>query len=1099
MTKDYLSRKDRKRFCLTYLSGKTTLVLSLMLFLFVLGNNTINSAENTIKVTGSEGIAQSPITITGKVVDKTGEPLIGVSVTVKNEKTGTITELDGSYKINVKNTDAILVFSYLGYLNQEIKVGNKNTINVTLDENTKMLDEVVVVGYGTMKKSDLSGAVVQVKADELLAGNPSSSINQALQGRLAGVSVTQDDGAPGGGINLQVRGINSFSTDSQPLYIVDGIPFVPPTSPQSAENRDNSVEPTGNALSFINPHDIASIEVLKDASATAIYGSRGANGVVIITTKQGEKGKPKIEFTTNISISSLRKKVEVLDAYHYARYRNEQQDNGAFYDGGSFTQYTYPTPGIWKYTTNNGTVVNGKYTPSPEDFLSPGWYSGTDPAGGVWNQWVEGTDWQDQIFQTGISQEYNLQISGANDRGNYSFSGNYTTQDGIIENTGFDRYTLRANIGQKITRNITVGLNLNYTNSVTDFAKGNSLDYSILRSALLYPSTIYYGDYSQSEDLLWLSANPRTYVESAKNELASSNIFASSYLSVNLMKGLTFRQNLGLNNFFNERSTYYNRDTGEGRLGTTNGRGGWSDNRRSHTTTESMLTFNKVFNKIHSLNVVGAVTSEQTMLTEKAMSASQFPTDFTENYDMGAALLPDALKSNRTRSRLFSVLGRTNYVLNNKYIFTASFRRDGSSKFHSAKFKYANFASGAFAWRASEEEFIKNLNIFDNLKLRLSFGQTGNQGIQDYQTMYTLKVSNYPIGGGQTSGFAGDHVYNENLKWETTDQYNAGIDFGFLNNRLSMTVDYYHKKTKDLLQNVKIPPSSGYGYRLVNFGTVTNEGLEFTVAYDILTGNPFKWSVNGNLSFNKNRISDLNADQFSNRLWYKADNVFIQRNGMPIGAIYGYVEDGFYDNEAEVRANPTYANADAATVKSMIGEIKYRENMDIIGDTNPDYTFGITNNFSWKDFTFSFFIQGVQGNDIFNGNLMNVTLYNTTNIPTAVYDGRWTSDTRETATWPKATNQPKRTWLISDRYIEDGSYIRLKNINIGYTFQKPKFCKDINSINVYASASNLLTITNYSWYDPDVNAFGSDPARRGVDIYSYPASRTFSFGLKVQF
>jgi len=580
--------------------------------------------------------------------------------------------------------------------------------------------------------------------------------------------------------------------------------------------------------------------------------------------------------------------------------------------------------------------------------------------------------------------------------------------------------------------------------------------------------------------------------------LSSENLFASAFASIRLSKDITFRQNLGLSNFNSQRSTYSNRDTGEGAIDKVNGKGGLSNNRQSHTTTESMLTFNRTFNKIHSLNAVAAVTYEKRIFSAEAMNATQFPTDLTENYDMGLALVPGRLISSKLESKLFSVLGRVNYVLKDKYIFTTSFRRDGSSKF-TPRNRYANFASGALAWRLSEEQFIKNLNVFDNLKLRLSYGQTGNQAIPDYQTMYTMRVANYPLGGSESSGFTSDHAYNTGLKWETTDQYNVGLDFGFWNNRLSFIAEYYFKKTKDLLQNVKTPQSTGYVSQIINNGFVTNEGLEFSASFKAIQSKTFNWSIDANLSFNRNRIGGLLSDQFSSRLWYKADNVFIQRNGLPIGAIYGYVEDGFYDNEAEVRADPTYASATANVVKSMIGEIKYRDGLHVIGDTNPDYTFGVTNNFAWNNFTFSFFLQGVMGNDIFNGNLMNVTLFNTTNIPTSVYETRWTPETTDIAKWPKATNQAKRTWLISNRYVEDGSYLRLKNINLGYTFKKLGFLKEINSINVNVSASNLLTLTSYSWYDPDVNAFGNDPARRGVDVYSYPTSRTFSFGLKVQF
>jgi len=1046
----------------------------------------------------TELITNQTIPITGKVTDVNNEPMIGVTVILKNTNTGTVTDMNGNFSLNVNSANDIISISYLGYKTEEFTVKNVRNFNIVLHEDETLLEEVVVVGYGSMKKRDLSGSVAQVKADEILSGNPAASINQALQGRVAGAMVNQNDGAPGAGISMQIRGTNSFSSNSQPLYIVDGIPFEVPATPRSAENTDGSLEASANALSFINPHDIASIEVLKDASATAIYGSRGANGVVLITTKSGEKGKPRIEFTSNVSSSTIRKQVPVLDGYHYALYRNEQQDNALLYDSSPFTQYVYPSPGTWRFDTSNGEVLSAKYNPSPEDFLSPGWREGVDGNGGTWKQWVEGTNWQDQIFQTGYSQEYNMLISSATDRGNYTFSGNYTSQDGIIKGTGFERYTLRSNTSQNISKNITVGLNLSYTNSTTDFAKGNSLDYSILRSALLYPSTIYYGDFSQSDELLWLSANPRTYVTSTKNELSSVNIFASAFASIRLHENLVFRQNLGLSNFENQRSTYSNRDTGEGAIDKVNGKGGLSDNRQAHTVTESMLTYNRIFGKIHNLNAVAAVTYEHRVNSAESMTATQFPTDLTENYDMGLALVPGSLVSSKFESKLFSMLGRVNYVLNDKYIFTASFRRDGSSKFSSEN-RYANFASGALAWRLSEEAFIKNLNLFDNLKLRLSYGQTGNQAIPDYQTMYTMRVANYPLGGSEHSGFVSDHAFNTSLKWETTDQYNAGIDFGFYNNRLSFIIDYYYKKTNDLLQNVKTPQSTGYISQIINSGYVTNEGLELTANLVPVQNKLFNWRIDANLSFNRNRIGGLQADQFSSRLWYKADNVFIQRNGLPIGAIYGYVEDGFYDNEAEVRADPTYASASANVVKSMIGEIKYKEGLHVIGDTNPDYIFGVTNNFEWNNFNFGFFVQGVMGNDIFNGNLMNVTLFNTTNIPVAVYDYRWTPETKDIAKWPKATNQAKRTWLISDRYVEDGSYIRLKNINIGYTFDNPKFLKGIRSINLNASASNLFTLTDYSWYDPDVNAFGNDPARRGVDVYSYPTSKTFSLGLKVQF
>ena len=392
--------------------------------------------------------------------------------------------------------------------------------------------------------------------------------------------------------------------------------------------------------------------------------------------------------------------------------------------------------------------------------------------------------------------------------------------------------------------------------------------------------------------------------------------------------------------------------------------------------------------------------------------------------------------------------------------------------------------------------------------LRLSYGETGNQGIGSYRTMSILNVANYPFSGALSSGFAQVDWRGpvaQDLRWETTSQYNVGLDLGFLNNRINFTVDYYYKKTRDLLQDVKIPNSTGFGTMLINSGYVTNEGLELTGNFHILQDTPLKWSMDANISFNRNKIGGLDSDQYATKLWNAADEVFLQRNGCPIGTIYGYVEDGFYDNLAEVMASPDPQVR--AKGSAMIGEIKYRNFDDnpaitasdrvIIGDTNPDFVYGITNNFEWKNLTFSFFLQGSQGNDIFNGNLMDIKMGNAGNITTEAYNTRWTAENAANAKWPKATAGYDRTWLISDRYVEDGSYLKLKTVNIGYKL-KPKF-KGINTIDIYASASNLFTITGYSWYDPEVNAFGSDASRRGVDIYSYPSSRTFSMGVKVSF
>lgn len=1055
-----------------------------------------------VSVVMTETVQQKKKVI-GTVVDESGQPVLGASVIEKGTTNGVTTDFDGKFELNV-SIGATIEISYVGFRTQSIKYTGQSTLGIVLQEEAQDLDEVVVVGYGTMKKRDLSGAVGQIKGADLLRGNP-SDLSQGLQGRVAGVVINQNDGAPGAGVSIQIRGANSFSTSSQPLYIVDGVPFNGGSTPTSTANENDNQ--TSNPLNFINPNDIESIEILKDASATAIYGSRGANGVVLITTKRGEKGSDKIEASSSTTISTIVKKLDVLDAYTYANYVNEGTLNSYTYNGVPYTTLPYPLVGTWEYATVAGVVnpASGNYMPSPNDFLNPRMvrdqYGNTESVGV--------SNWQDLIYQTAFSQEHNLRVSGASDKGWYSYSGNFLNQEGTIKNSGMKRFSFRSNIGRKVYDYIEIGLNMSFTDIDTDFSKTNAQDFGVIRSALIFPPT-YDSQVSTNttDELSWLAANPYVYVNSARDNLHAINVFNSSYAEITFTPALKFRQNIGVGYNSNRRSTYYNRHTQEGRS-PINGSAGQSDNWWKNITSESLLTYYQTLNAIHTLNMVAGFTFEKSHWGSKSMTATNFPNDITQEYDMSQGLNPGKLISDRGDQALASFLARANYTLKDRYIFTASFRRDGSSKF-TTKNKYANFLSGAIAWRASDEEFIKKLDIFSDLKFRVSYGETGNQGIGSYRTLPMLASANYPFGGSMNSGVAEVDwrgPVSEDLRWETTAQYNAGVDMGFFNNRVTFTVDYYHKKTRDLLQEVLIPSSTGFSNMMINSGYVTNEGLELSGKLHIFTNTEFKWNVDANISFNKNEIGGLTGDQYARRLWYGADNIFLQRNGFPIGTIYGYVEDGFYDNEAEVRANPLYANSDNATVKAMIGEIKYR-NFDqdpnitendrvVIGDTNPDFTYGITNNFAWRNFNLSFFLQGSYGNNIFNGNMMDIKMSNVGNIPQFAYNERWTSENFENAKWPKPLAGYTRTMLISNRYVEDGSYLRLKNITFGYTLE-PKF-KGIDKINIFFTATNLFTISKYSWFDPDVNAFGTDSSRRGVDIYSYPSSRSFTMGLKIDF
>lgn len=1038
--------------------------------------------------------------ITGRVMDgaMAGEPLIGATVQVPGTNIGTITDLEGNFSFELPAGKNLIQISMMGYKTQVINVKGKVTVTVTLAESSKVMEELVIVGYGSMKKRDLTGSVSQIKGDELRQGG-AIDVAHGLQGKIAGVNVQQNDGSPGAGVSITVRGANSFTTSTQPLYIVDGVPFGtdPNGTPQSEASSGNNQQTS--PLSMIDPNSIEKIEVLKDASATAIYGSRAANGVVIITTRKGSTGRPKVEVGMKWTMQKIGRRVKSLDPYTYALYQNEAAHNSNYYDKQNRRD---PYRGEWEYPYTGGSFVytQGKYNPAPEDFLNPG--PRTDEYGNI--DYVQGADWQDEIYQTGWQQEYNASVSGGSDQGWYAISGSYAKQNGIIRNTGYERYGLSVNLSRHITRWLEIGTSGHFTNSTTDFQRTNSENTGIIRSALIFPPTTR----EESDATDWLAANPANYVNGSRDRLKQVSWFSSTYLEAKITSWLKFRQNLGLGYNNGLRNTYYSRLTQEGKA-PVNGKAGKAYNSWRSITSESLLTFDRQFG-IHKLNAVAGITFESGRGESISMTATNFPNDLTYGADISMALDRAVVKSDpETKMNLQSFLARVNYTLLDKYLFTASVRTDGSSAFQQ-NHKWATFLSGAFAWRAIDEKFIQDLNFFSNLKLRLSYGETGNQGIGAYRTLAVLQPANYPYNGTLSSGFSmidWRGPVNPNLKWETTGQFNVGIDFGWLDNRLQLTVEYYYKRTRDLLQNVTIPSSSGFSNQLVNSGNVTNQGVEVTLSFDAIKKRAFKWNFSANFALNRNRISGLDGDQYATALWSKADQVFLQRNGCPIGTLFGYVEDGFYDNISEVRSSRAYAALSDDEALRHVGEIKYRDlngdgqitqdDRTIIGNTNPDFTYSMTHNFSYRNFSLSFMIQGSQGNDILNYNLTDVTLSNIGNIPVSAYLGRWTPETATTASWPKATSGYTRTWLVSNRYVENGSYMKMKYITLAYDWRKP--FRGIENIHFSLTANNLFTITKYSWFDPDVNAGGTNAACPGVDSYSYPSARTFALGVNFTF
>ncbi|WP_256011091.1 SusC/RagA family TonB-linked outer membrane protein [Desertivirga xinjiangensis] len=1031
--------------------------------------------------------------VAGKVTDTSGEPLPGVSVKIKNSNISTTTDGNGMYKIAVPDAKTILVYTYLGFTTQQKEVGTNRTINIQLQESSNKLDEVVVIGYGSVSRRDLQGSVASIKGEDLVKTNV-TSVNEALQGRLAGVQVNKGDGAPGSGVSILIRGANSF-TGSDPLYVVDDVPVLSASTPKGGEDNFQ----TTNPLSFLNPQDIESIDVLKDASATAIYGSRGSNGVVLITTKKGKQGRDRVEFTSDISLSRISKKVDMLNASQFASFQNEAFYNSHIYEG---TQLNVPYPGEEAFSS----VANRRvYFPGPADYAS-GLKNTLYPDG------FTGTDWLNEILHTGSLQNYTLRFSGGDAKGSYSISGNLTDQQGIIKKTGFDRYGLQLNLYRNISRFWQIGTNTNFTFNKFTLGKTNTAGTqpSLISSTLFYPSTqpANYNINVIGEDIL-KNLNlftPTSAIDGSTDITNTLRIFSSSFVQANLSSKLNFRQRLGYNYNTSKRSTYYDRNTGEG--WSTNGRASVNENYYSQIVSESILTYKNTLNKKHSINAVADFSYEINTEGNAGLSATNFPNDITKYDNIGAGLQQNRPQSYKGESRLLSYLGRVIYTYGGKYSTTVNFRADGSSKFAKGN-KFGYFPGVAVAWTASKEPFIANLNVFSNLKVRGSAGATGNQGIGPYGTQYQMSAYNVPLNGALQSGYAINTdlgLVDPNLKWETTVQYDAGLDIGFFGDRLNFTFDAYQKTTSDLLQAVKIATSTGFSTMLTNTGTVENRGLEFAVNGRISQTPNFKWNVNANLSFNRNKITALPAgDQFAQRLWYQLDDIFIQRVGEPIGAIYGYLEDGYYDNLAEVKADPQFRNSTDDFLLSRIGEVKYKNfdnesssisvtDRQIIGNTNPDFTYGITNDFSYRKFSLSIFFQGVQGGDILNANLLKIGMGQTYNIPQFAYDSRWTPESAARARWPKPLTAATRTMRFSDRYLEDASYLRLKSVNFGYTF-KPRH-KFIESLYLFGSATNLLTFSKYSWFDPDVNSFGGDASRRGVDMNSYPNTRMYTFGIK---
>ncbi len=976
------------------------------------------------------GHAQNTIQISGKVLAAAdGTALPGATIQVKGTSNGTTADLDGKFELRAV-PNATLVFSFLGYQTQELLIGNQTQIEVKLESDDKALDEVVVVGYGTVKKSDLTGSVASIRSKEL---TNQVSINpvQGLTGRAPGVQVVQNSGEPGANLSVRIRGANSLLGSNEPLYVLDGFPL--------------TGAPTG-----LSSNDVESIEVLKDASATAIYGSRGANGVVIITSRRGKAGRSKVELDSYYGQQQTSKTIDMLNAREFAQLANLRAANDG--DKPFFTESEIQSVG-------------------------------------------EGTNWQKEVLQNAPVQNHVLTLTGGNEKTQFAVSGNYFAQEGILKGSNFWRGQLRTSLQHKINNVFSLSFNgllnriernqLNSDNTV----RGQG----VLSGALIAPPTIRpynaAGDYNSisiypfSPDV---AENPLAMALERKQQSTNNGVLANIGLSAKINPDLLFTSTAGIEYTVN-RSDFYSptilKLSATGVAST-----GYSD--LTSFVNENTLVYSKRIGTNHELSILGGTALQQTSNKGITASSSGFLNNLLSNFSLQSGSGPGVPTSFVSEFTLLSYLGRINYSFKDRYLLTISARSDGSSRFGSEN-RWGFFPSGALAWRISEEKFLKNNTSISDLKLRLSWGQTGSSAVNPYQSLQTLNSVQTVFDKKLFVGFGANPIRpNPALKWETTTQFNAGLDFGLFKNRLQVSADYYQKVTSDLLANVNLPTSTGYTTTTQNAGKIENKGLELALGLKVLTGD-LKWDIDGNISFNQskvlalNRSTDILGDVNSNPFLVSAS---INRVGQPMNVFYGLEEAGL-----DEKGNIKYVDQDANGLINDLDRL-------IIGDPNPEFIFGFNSRWSYKNFELSIFLNGVQGNEILNFNekdLADGFAFGINQIRD-VLGNYWTAQNpNPNAKYPRISRTT--TYRLSDRYVENGTFVRLRNIQLTYTLVGEHIgIKNLSQAQVYIGAQNLFTITDYSWYDPEVNTRGgSNSTSQGFDTFGFPVARTYTVGVRI--
>lgn len=1028
----------------------TTKTLLVLVFLFT--SLVMNAQKTTIK---------------GNVSDETGEPVIGATIATPDAKNGAVSDLEGNFTLSTTLPVDIKV-SFLGYQSQTIKVKKADDfVKVILRESSKSLDDVVVVGYGVQKKSDLTSAISTIKSDELMQTSI-TSFDQGIQGRAAGVAVLNTTGQPGAGTSIRIRGTSSINGNNEPLYVIDGVPVI---SDANAFSTGTLKNPSLNPLTSINPADIASIEILKDASATSIYGARGANGVVLVTTKQGKAGKAKISVGMRYSLQKLSKKMDMLSSVELAQLGNEATDNAGQERRAIFA-------GL-----NNIAKIN--------------------------------TDWQDEIFRVAPMQNYDVSVSGGNDKTSYFVSGNLLLQDGIIICSDFGKGNVRMNLTQQLNKWLTMGasLNLSYsrsrgvvTNSEGGFASSITSWALDMNPAL--PVRQENGEYTYENNLTTTNnvGNPVQDAHEAKNRNTSFRTLGNAYLQWTPIKNLILKSSIGIDYFYIKDQafapSYIKRaESNEGYASVANlDAYNW--------VCENTATYNIQAGK-HHVTALGGITAQKYNSENSNVATAKFDDGYLKYYSIQSGSQRQAASSGITEWQMLSYLARINYNYDNRYLFTLTGRVDGSSKFGKHN-KYGFFPSVSGAWRISEESFMKNIKTVSNLKLRLSYGVVGNEGIPAYSSQGLMYNTEAYVGNStKISGLVPFTLSNQDLKWEKTQQMDLGIDLGLFDNRLSLTADYYYKKTSDLLLAMPVSFNTGYDQVVKNVGDLKNTGFDFSIGVVPFTGK-FNWNVDITFGYNRNEVTNLagstenltGSSVLGITYWTKITE------GKAMGTLYGYKTNGIAQKDEDLSKIPffqgkTITYGDRKYVDKDDNGVINENDLFELGNANPDFTFGFNNTFRLRlqnqsVLGLTIYLQGSVGNEIANFNKFTLESFDGYHNNTKAALKRWTDD-NPSNTYPKATTKSQGN-VFSDHFVEDGSYLRVKDITLNYSLPNKWTRKFLcENLTISVSLKNLWTITNYSGYDPEVSRFANNNLSMGADYGSYPMAKSYELGFRMNF